>query len=85
MHWNRMAAILAAGARLCPAAPAPEWPEGPNKLDLEKGQRPDNARSSKRWTDPKSLMGCGVTKAVKADSASHRRVGSIEKTAGMPA
>ncbi|HZD61186.1 MAG TPA: hypothetical protein VE200_00175 [Xanthobacteraceae bacterium] len=60
-----MAAIAAAAAMLCPTARAHEWPEGPNKHYLENLQRPDNAKSPERWTDPKSLMCCGVADTVK--------------------
>ena len=65
MLLKRMAAILAAAAPLCPAAWAHEWPAGPNKHYLENLQRPDNAKSPERWTDPKSLMCCGVADTVK--------------------
>ena len=37
----------------------------PNKHYLENLQRPDNAKSPERWSDPKSLMCCGVADTVK--------------------
>jgi hypothetical protein len=65
MFLVRMAAILAAAAMLGPTARAHEWPDGPNKHYLENLQRPDNAKSPERWSDPKSLMCCGVADTVK--------------------
>ena len=50
---------------LGPTARAHEWPDGPNKHYLENLQRPDNAKSPERWSDPKSLMCCGVADTVK--------------------
>ena len=61
------AASLAVAPCVCPTSgyATGEWPDGPNKLWLEKLQRPDNYLHPERRNDPKSLSCCGIGDTVK--------------------